>query len=118
MDHAIQLRKQSDLQRDDFLNSLLELQAKRNMSNFDLAVHGYTFFLDGYETSSHFLAGALNELAQNPDAQQRLREEILSYDTIGFDELCQMPYLDLVFNGMCLCKHCQQLALQIVAKLI
>lgn len=101
MTHAIKLRQQSDLQRDDFLNSLLELQAKKNTSNIDLAIHGYTFFLDGYETSSHFLASALNELARNPDKQQRLREEILSYDTIGFDDLWQMPYLDLVFYGKC-----------------
>lgn len=99
MERAIEMRKQTDVQRDDYLNSLLELQAKKNTSNNELAVHGYTFFLDGYETSSHFLAGALIQLAINQDIQQRLREEILSYDAIDYDDLNQMPYLDQVLNG-------------------
>lgn len=99
--HAIKLRQQSDVQRDDYLSSLMELQAKKNTPLIDLAVHGFTFFLNGYETSSHFLAGALNKLARNTDVQQRLRAEILSYENIEFDDLNHVPYLDLVFNGKC-----------------
>lgn len=101
MAHAIKLRRQSEVQRDDILNSLIELQNKKNTSDIDIAVHGHTFFLDGFETSSQFLGGALVELAKNPDVQQKLREEILAYSPIGYDELCQMPYLDMVYNGEC-----------------
>lgn len=92
---------QSDERRDDYLNSVLELKAKKNLSPLELAVHGYTLFLDGYETSSHFLSNILNSLARNPEIQEKLRAEIASYETIGYDELCQMPYLDLVFHGKC-----------------
>lgn len=98
-EQAIKLRKQSDVQRNDFLSFLIELRAKKNTPLIELATHGFTFFLNGYETSSHFLAGALNKLARNPDVQQKLREEILSNDNIEYDDLNQMPYMDLVFNG-------------------
>jgi cytochrome P450 len=67
-----------------------------------MAAHSITFFLDGFETSSIFIAFTLFELSQNPDIQAKLREEIketkakkggLTYETIA-----DMEYLDQVCN--------------------
>lgn len=97
---AADARKKSGIQRDDYLNFVLELQSKSDISLEDIAGHLFTFFLDGYETSSHFLAGGLNLLSKNPNVQRKLRNEISTYDDIDYETLNQLPYLDNVFHGI------------------
>lgn len=103
MEDAIALRQTSQINRDDFLSYLLELQKKKNLQTVDMAAHTLTFFLDGFETSSGVLAHTLFRLADNPDVQTRLREEIrevMAKDgSINYENLSQMEYLDQVFNG-------------------
>lgn len=98
-DHAVQLRKENNISRDDYLNFLIELQNKKNTPIDLIYAHVYTFFLDGFETTSYILGSAINQLAGNQECQAKLRAEIASYDHITFEELHQMSYLDAVFNG-------------------
>lgn len=98
-DVAVQLRHENNIKRDDYLNFLLEMKNRKNTPLNLLHAHAFTFFLNGFETSSYMLGNALNFLAQNKCCQEKLRAEIKSNKNIGFDELCHLPYLDAVLNG-------------------
>lgn len=52
MEDAIKLREERKIERDDYLNYLLQLKEKKNLPNIDVVAHTITFFLDGFETSS------------------------------------------------------------------
>ena len=65
------------------------------MSNFR------TFILAGMDTTSNALSRILHILAQNPEAQEKLRAEVteaMGGDTadISYDDLVKLPYLDAV----------------------
>lgn len=117
---AVKLRVENNIKRDDYLNFLMELQKKKNSSvtlsaasiislitltKFEIrSIHvflldAFTFFLDGFETTSYMLGNAINELAKNKECQEKLRSEVKSFKYIGFDDFNQMPYLDAVVNG-------------------
>lgn len=100
MDHAIEMRNEHNISRDDFLNFLITMKNKKNMSMDLIYAHAYTFFLDGYETTSYILGNAVNYLAENKNCQDKLRAEIKSHDNINLEGLLQLPYLDAVFNGI------------------
>lgn len=100
---AIAMRGTSNVQRDDFLNYLLELKKRKNISEIDLTAHTVTFFLDGFETSSVVIAYALYYLGRYQETQNKLRKEIFlsvqKHGKITFDEITEMAYLDQVFHG-------------------
>lgn len=96
---AVELREKNNIKRDDYLNLLLDLQIKKNLTVPSAAANAFTFFLDGFETTSYMLGNAINELAKNKECQQKLRSEVKSYKSIGFEDLNQMSYLDAVVNG-------------------
>lgn len=51
------------------------------------------------DTTSNALSRTLHILAQRPDVQERLRDEIIEAghgDNISYDELVSLPYLDAV----------------------
>lgn len=98
-DQAIRLRKENNISRDDYLNFLIELQNKKNLPMDLIYAHAYTFFLDGFETTSYILGNAVNLLAKHKECQEKLRAEIKGFDHITLEELHQMPYLDAVLNG-------------------
>ena len=59
--------------------------------------------LAGMDTTANSLARILQLLAENPDAQERLRDEITHAieadgvgDTLEFDKLMELPYMDAV----------------------
>lgn len=56
MEDAIKLRNDQNIERDDYLNYLLQLKKKKNLPNIDIVAHTMTFFLDGFETSSIVIA--------------------------------------------------------------
>lgn len=56
MEDAIKLREDQKIERDDYLNYLLQLKKKKNLPNIDMVAHTITFFLDGFETSSIVIA--------------------------------------------------------------
>lgn len=98
-DQAVELRKQSNASRDDYLNFLIELREKKNVSMDRIYAHAYTYFVDGFETTAYVLGNAINRLAINQHCQEKLRDEIKSFGDINFENLHQMPYLDAVLNG-------------------
>ena len=104
MRQSIQLREEKQTQRDDFLNFLMELKKKKNLSELEMAANTITFFLDGFETSSVVISNVLHQLAQHPECQNRLRKEIHTFingnGPISAENINDIEYLDNVFNGM------------------
>ncbi|XP_065080201.1 probable cytochrome P450 28a5 [Ochlerotatus camptorhynchus] len=102
MKQAITHRDNSTEKRADYLDYLISLRNKKEISELDMAAHGVTFFIDGFETSSVAISFMLYELAKNDAIQSRLREELskaTSEDgTISYDILLELPYLDQVIN--------------------
>lgn len=102
MKDAIQHRKQNNIERNDYLDHLLSLQEKKQISEIDMAGHGVSFFADGFETSSLVMAYCLYDLASHPEIQKRLREEIRSVQAskggITYDSIGEMTFLDQVLN--------------------
>uniref|UniRef100_A0A1Q3FSN6 Putative cytochrome p450 n=1 Tax=Culex tarsalis TaxID=7177 RepID=A0A1Q3FSN6_CULTA len=102
MKEAIRHRKQNNIVRNDYLDHLLSLEEKKQVTEIDMAGHGVSFFADGFETSSSVITYCLFDLASNPAIQKQLRQEIrevqankggLTYDNIG-----EMTYLEQVLN--------------------
>ncbi|XP_062554687.1 probable cytochrome P450 28a5 [Armigeres subalbatus] len=102
MKDAIRHRKQNNIVRNDYLDHLLTLQEKKEISEIDMAGHGVSFFEDGFETSSLVMAYCLFDLATHPEIQNRLRKEIRSVQAdkggINYDSIGNMTYLDQVLN--------------------
>ena len=63
-----------------------------------------TFILAGMDTTSNALARILSLLAEHPDVQEKLREELIQARDDGtgklrdltYDEVMELPYLDAV----------------------
>ncbi|XP_058448808.1 uncharacterized protein LOC131428780 [Malaya genurostris] len=102
MSEAIQHRQASTTTRADYLEYLISLKNKKEISELEMAAHGVTFFLDGFETSSIAMSFILYEIARNPDVQKRLREELLEAgaggEDITYEKLLELPYLDQVID--------------------
>ncbi|XP_067626638.1 cytochrome P450 6a2-like [Eurosta solidaginis] len=70
-------REKSDIERNDFMNLLLELKNQEDgLSLEEITAQAFVFFIAGFETSSSTMAFALYELALNQNIQARAREEI------------------------------------------
>lgn len=101
---TVEFREKNNIQRNDFLNILMEMRAenKTGMTIEEIAAQTLLFFIAGFDTSSTTMSFALYELARNQDIQDRLRSEIL--DTLNDEELTyeatnNMQYLDQVICG-------------------
>ena len=65
------------------------------LEEIDILATSLLFILAGNETSSSTLGYLFHELALNPEYQEKLYEEIVSYgDHIDYDTINQMPYLE------------------------
>ncbi|XP_055350212.1 cytochrome P450 3A24-like [Paramacrobiotus metropolitanus] len=68
----------------------------------ELVAQAIIFFLAGYETTATTLTFMTYCLATNPDIQERLQKEIRTVlagkDTIEYDDLAEMTYLDQCVN--------------------
>lgn len=102
MKQAIHHRDMSSEKRADYLDYLISLRNKKEISELDMAAHGVTFFIDGFETSSVAISFMLYELANNDAIQSRLREELSKATneegTVSYETLLELPYLDQVVN--------------------
>lgn len=92
------------MNRDDFLNSILNLRNKKNVSDIDVAGHAMTFHQSGVQTSSTALSFTLYYLGKSKQIQGKLRNEIQKYTgedgRLSFEKITnKMPYLDQVLNG-------------------
>lgn len=102
MEDAIRHRGASGTTRVDYLDYLISLKKKKEISELDMAAHGVTFFIDGFETSSVAICFMLYEIARNSEVQKRLRQELQKATnndgTVSYDSLLELPYLDQVVN--------------------
>ena len=69
-----------------------------------IAAQSFLFFIGGFEGPSNTLMFMLYALAEQPDIQNRLRQQILSAiehngGEITYDVMKNIPYLDMVIDG-------------------
>lgn len=62
MKQSLQHRKDNNVQREDFLDFLIQLKKKKELRDIDIAAHTISFFTDGFETSSVAIAHVLYEV--------------------------------------------------------
>ncbi|XP_049822116.1 cytochrome P450 6a2-like [Aethina tumida] len=97
---TVEYREKNNVQRNDFLNTLMQLrQNNPNFKMIDVVGNAATFFADGYETSSIVMSFALFELARNQDAQDKVRNEIITKiqennGELTYELMMEMEYLD------------------------
>ncbi|XP_055915156.1 probable cytochrome P450 309a2 [Eupeodes corollae] len=101
-DEAVDMRLRNKDNRSDFLNYMLELKRKKNISHVDMVGHSLTVLLDAFDTAAIVIYHTLYFLAINQKAQKKLREEILgSLDNeggISYKALINLEYLDQCIN--------------------
>ena len=99
----IEERRQSGERPDDLLSRLLDAQDEEEdggtLSDRQIRDEIMTLFLAGHETTANGLAWTFLLLAESPDAQARLEDELGG--TIGarapeYDDLARLPYLRAV----------------------
>ncbi|XP_053660251.1 probable cytochrome P450 6a21 [Anopheles marshallii] len=117
---TVQYREMNNVQRNDFMNLLLQIKNKGYLDERDggashtgkgeaamtlneLAAQVFVFFLAGFETSSTTMNFCLYELAKNQDIQERLREEIEraiddNDGQVTYEMVMNNQYLDNVIN--------------------
>ncbi|XP_054083359.1 probable cytochrome P450 6a13 [Zeugodacus cucurbitae] len=106
---TVRLREEQNIQRNDFLNMLIELKNTKDvkgvpaMSFDEVASQVFVFFAAGFETSSSNITFGLFELAKNSRIQEKLRAEILSVlekhnGELTYEGMMEMTYLDQVIT--------------------
>lgn len=104
-------REQNNVVRSDFLHFMNELKKTSKdypFTDVDITAHAAGFFGDGFETSALMMSFFLFHLANNPEAQTKLREEInknFEGDAIPYDKLLNLPYLEAAYNGKNLARN-------------
>ncbi|RZC38640.1 p450 domain containing protein [Asbolus verrucosus] len=96
---TLNYRAKHSVVRNDFLYTLANIKETHSeFTDMDVTANATLFFGDDYEASSILLSFILYELASNPDAQTKLREELATVfeSILSFDDLQQLNYLDAV----------------------
>lgn len=62
IEQALKYREEKKVQREDFLDFMLQLKKKRGIQAIDMTAHTITFFTDGFDTSSIAMAHVLYEV--------------------------------------------------------
>ncbi|XP_019866203.2 probable cytochrome P450 6a13 [Aethina tumida] len=111
---TVEYREKHNVKRKDFLDLLIQLKntgkleeehmlTEEKLSFEELAAQSFVFFIAGYETSSTTMTFALYELAEHPELQDKLREEVdrvlNKYNgQLTYDAMMEMTYMDKVIN--------------------
>ena len=104
---TIEAREKSGAYRSDVIQLLLETNKKKElgkgMSVESMASHAFSFFFGGFDTVSSQTCIVTHLLAENPDVQERLQQEIdealeNNNGQLTYDALSEMKYLDAVMN--------------------
>lgn len=101
MQHAVETREKSQTHRGDYLDHLMKLKSKKNLSIDNLASYAIAF--DGFDTTSSVICNALYEIARNRKVQERLRDEIKNSmptkEDFTYENVVNHDYLDQVWHG-------------------
>lgn len=110
---TIDYREKSHVQRNDFMNLLMQLMEKGELEGSDekvgtlsmneVVAQAFVFFLGGFETSSTTMSYCLYELSLYEDIQERAREcvqsAIAKHGGFNYDAVMDMDYLEQCING-------------------
>lgn len=104
LEETMKMRKENNVNRNDFLQSLIEMEKKGLVNANEIMGTGLLFFLGGYETSATTMTFTLFELAWNQDLQTKLRNEITEVlykhdNSLTFEAIQDMKYLQMVIDG-------------------
>jgi cytochrome P450 family 28 len=103
---TLRYRERNNVVRNDYLHILMQLKETSKDYDFtdvDVTAHAAGFIADGYESSSVVMSFLLYELANNPDVQSKLRQEIdesfaKHSNTMPYEAIQDMTYLDAVLS--------------------
>ena len=94
--------KQGLTNRRDLLQLMIEAADNDKITDDEIVSQSFIFLLAGYETTANALSYTFYLLATNPDAQQRLIDEIDEKcpkgTQITTELISDLPYLDMVIN--------------------
>lgn len=94
--------KEGSPNRRDLLQLMIEAADNGKITDDEIVSQSFVFVLAGYETTANALSYAAYLLATNPDAQQRLIDEIDEKCPKGTDVTTELvsnlPYLDMVMS--------------------
>lgn len=120
---TLELREEKNIMRKDFFQLLVQLRNSGNVQLDDnnwktviasndsktftleeLAAQVFVFFAAGFETSASALTFSLFEIAQNPDIQRKVHEEIdrvlAEHDgELTYDSINDLKYLECCIDG-------------------
>lgn len=104
---VVEYREKSKVQRDDFMNLLIELKNSAKDSERltlnEIAAQVFLFFFAGFDTSSTLMMFCLYELALNQDVQDKARQNVLEvlkqHGALSYDAVLDMKYLDKCISG-------------------
>ncbi|XP_052564531.1 cytochrome P450 6A1-like [Culex pipiens pallens] len=99
---VVEYREKSKVQRDDFMNLLIELKNSAKDSERltlnEIAAQVFLFFFAGFDTSSTLMLFCLYELALNQDVQDKARQNVMGvlkqHGTLSYEAVFDMKYLD------------------------
>jgi len=101
---TVKQREEQGIVRSDFMNLLIEMKQRGELTSEEMAAQAFIFFAAGFDTSASTLGFALYELAKQPALQAKLREEIdqalrLHNGEFTYDSMQELRYMELVIAG-------------------
>ncbi|KAH8660701.1 benzoate 4-monooxygenase cytochrome P450 [Tricladium varicosporioides] len=101
----VQERINRKTDRQDFMTRILESREKDGLTDIQIAAHASDFVIAGSETTATALACVTYYLQRNPDALQKLRQEIRTsfsaYEEVTANSTVSLKYLNAVLlEGM------------------
>uniref|UniRef100_A0A2M4BKV4 Putative cytochrome n=1 Tax=Anopheles marajoara TaxID=58244 RepID=A0A2M4BKV4_9DIPT len=110
---TIEYREKNNVQRNDFMNLLMQLKNSGQLDDSgdevvgklslnEVVAQAFVFFLGGFETSSTTMSYCLHELSLNREIQERARQCVLEavrkHGGLTYEALMDMPYIDQCIN--------------------
>lgn len=103
----VETRQRTGARRSDFLQLLMDSNKKKEsgkeLTVQEMANHAFGFFFGGFDTVASQTCVAAHLLAENPDVQERLQQEIdetleNNNGELTYDAMHEMKYLDAVIS--------------------
>lgn len=100
----VQLRNTGSVQMDDEFKTIISNENSKTLTFDELSAQVFVFYVAGFETSSTTMAFCLYEIAQNPDIQRKIHEEIdrvLEHrnGTFTYDSINGLKFLESCIDG-------------------